>query len=848
MATRIMEGKGDDGVARVDVEAGADHHHDESNIHKPDGNDDHVLLESEFRGWQDVDLLAAASFDHEEEEKKKKEMAPPPPAVVVDDEADNAVVVATAAASKTSPNSTSTTVEVEQEYPTTPPDKSCTTNNIATEAAATSPPSKNTTTSTSVPKVEIPPHMTSGIDGRPDVHLFSSGHTNNVLRKMYPYYQQLIDAHYDTWNSLVDRNYANNGYLEHVIIARYIGTAYYHDGKDHPPRGRNNNKSTKSSAQDVVKLGPGRVLTTKDLMDLMRQKFRDETQRRKRCREAAAENKEHGAADGNDDGTPARKKKKKATKTTKKTSSTYAKKRTATSSYDEEEEEGEEEYEDQYLPATPPTRRRRPVKKVKKMRSAACRNSNTSWKAQAPLLINNNEDNGTNNDIVEGSWWDDETNIDRELLAVLLHGKEDYSGGTFTLMRKELDSPLLLFVLVCCCCRAEVPHTLFQRMVTDDTEKQHDTEDPMSSPRRDDDNDGADTAAAATAVVTPTTRKNKTDMAFPSATTITTCPSMLVPQGLQDTWALLNWFVPTADGNGYQKNAMDHEGRGPAVSWFSMTGLEPQLEPGDRTATTTMSAGAGGNQRLLQSLQRAVATARVMVQQQHGVIDDTKNIIVHEKLLDRIEALCGDFQSQSHTEVAWRAMADERARTIDRLVTHSFGGASGTAPQLSSPELPHSTTTTSPNSGTHSSSSGGTKNGHFSWERVQSLQRVIVAARSKNHDKDHDTDGDDATITTEELCAVAESLCKVYETQCRTVAVLQTVCHERGQTLDRLFQFLTGSSAVAAAPGLPPLMPPLMRSTTANGSGSQTTLLPSLMSCRQRADTPIPLFGFGGDF
>jgi hypothetical protein len=243
----------------------------------------------------------------------------------------------------------------------------------------------------------------------------------------------------------------------------------------------------------------------------------------------------------------------------------------------------------------------------------------------------------------------------------------------------------------------------------------------------------------------------------------------------------------------------------------------------------------------LQSLQRAVATARVMVQQQHGVVDDTKNI-VHEKLLDRIEALCGDFQSQSHTEVAWRAMADEHARTIDRLVLHRLGGAS-------SPELPHSTTTTtSPHSGTNSSSSGDTKNGHFSWERVQSLQRVLVAARSKNHDKDHDTDGNDTTtITTEELCAVAESLCKVYETQCRTVAVLQTVCHERGQTLDRLFRLLAGNTA-AAQPGLPPLMPLMRSTTTANGNSDQTMLWPSLRCSRQRADTPIPLFGIGGDF
>jgi hypothetical protein len=242
-----MEGKGDGGAARVDEQVGADHHHNESNNHnKPAVDNDHVPLESEFRGWQDVDLLAAASFGNEEE-KKKKEMAPPP-AVVVDDEAAAVVVTTAAASSETSPPNTSTTPKVEQEYPTTPPDKSCTTSDVAVEAAATSPlPSKSTTTLTSVPKVELPPHsIISGIDDgrvRPDVHLFSSGHTNNVLRKMYPYYQQLIDAHYDTWNSLVDRNYANNGYLEHVIIARHIGTAYYHDGKDHPPRGRNNNKT-----------------------------------------------------------------------------------------------------------------------------------------------------------------------------------------------------------------------------------------------------------------------------------------------------------------------------------------------------------------------------------------------------------------------------------------------------------------------------------------------------------------------------------------------------------------------------------------------------------------------------
>jgi hypothetical protein len=99
-----------------------------------------------------------------------------------------------------------------------------------------------------------------GVDtNRRDVHLFSgSGHAANLLRQQYPYYQELIEYHYETWVSLRDRKYACNEYLS-AIVDHEVDQAYYHDDSQ---------------------TGIRRSLTKEELLDYMRQRFRDEKRKR----------------------------------------------------------------------------------------------------------------------------------------------------------------------------------------------------------------------------------------------------------------------------------------------------------------------------------------------------------------------------------------------------------------------------------------------------------------------------------------------------------------------------------------------------------------------------------------
>jgi hypothetical protein len=98
-----------------------------------------------------------------------------------------------------------------------------------------------------------------GVDNNShDVHLFSgSSHTASLLRRQYPYYHELIGRHYETWVSLRDRKYACNEYL-HSIVDHEVDQAYFHDSQT----------------------GIRRVLPKEELLDYMRQRFRDEKRKR----------------------------------------------------------------------------------------------------------------------------------------------------------------------------------------------------------------------------------------------------------------------------------------------------------------------------------------------------------------------------------------------------------------------------------------------------------------------------------------------------------------------------------------------------------------------------------------
>lgn len=88
-----------------------------------------------------------------------------------------------------------------------------------------------------------------------DVHIFSSGHSANKMRKAYPYYQQLIRKYFDTWNSLYDRREANGRLIE--TIMGEIDNAYFYDNR-----------------------GGSRLVSKTELAELIKQKMRDEKRKR----------------------------------------------------------------------------------------------------------------------------------------------------------------------------------------------------------------------------------------------------------------------------------------------------------------------------------------------------------------------------------------------------------------------------------------------------------------------------------------------------------------------------------------------------------------------------------------